>query len=108
MACCKFLSVNDIADACIHLMENVEAPTLYDEMQQTHINIGTGIDLTIKDLAETVKEIVGFKGEIEWDSTKPDGTPKKQLDVNLLNALNWNHRISLDEGIKAVYNKYVE
>jgi len=104
----EFLHVDDMADACVHIMQNVEAHTLYDEMQQTHINIGTGIDLTIKDLAETVKEIVGFKGEIQWDNTKPDGTPKKQLDVSLLNKLSWNHKIALNDGIKAVYNKYVD
>ena len=97
-----------MADACIHIIQNVEATTLYDEMQQTHINIGTGVDLTIRELAEMVKEVVGFNGQIEWDTTKPDGTLKKQLDVKLLNALNWNHRISLNEGIKAVYHKYVE
>jgi len=104
----EFLHVNDMADACVHIMQNVEAHTLYDEMQQTHINIGTGIDLTIKELADLVKDIVGFNGEIQWDSTKPDGTPKKQLDVSLLNKLDWNHKIALNDGIKAVYNKYVE
>lgn len=87
-------------------MEKAEAKTLYDEMQQTHINIGTGIDLTIKELAETVKEAVGFNGQIEWDISKPDGTPKKQLDVSLLNKLNWKARILLNEGIKTVYQKY--
>ena len=97
-----------MADACVHIIQNVEAPTLYDKMKQTHINIGTGIDLTIRELAEMVKEIVGFNGQIEWDTSKPDGTPKKQLDVSLLNKLEWKARIALKEGIGMVYYKYVE
>ena len=95
-----------MADACVHIMQNVDAIKLYDELNQTHINIGTGEDLTIKQLAERVKEIVGFQGEISWDNTKPDGTPKKQLDVNLLHKLGWNHKIELKKGIEAVYNNY--
>jgi GDP-L-fucose synthase len=87
-------------------MENVEAKTLYGDLEQTHINIGTGEDLTIKDLAGLVKEIIGFKGEILWDITMPDGTYKKQLDVQLLNRLNWKYRIVLKEGISGVYAKY--
>jgi nucleoside-diphosphate-sugar epimerase len=104
----EFLHVNDMADACVHIMQNVSSEKLYGEMQQTHINIGTGIDLTIKELAEMVKLIVGFNGQVEWDTTNPDGTPKKQLDVNLLNQLNWNHKISLNNGIKDVYDKYCD
>ena len=103
----EFLHVNDMADACIHIMEHVEAEKLYTEMGQTHINIGTGIDLTIKDLAETVKGIVGFKGSINWDDTKPDGTYKKQLDTSLLNKLDWNFKIGLEEGISTVYQNYI-
>jgi len=95
-----------MADACVHIMQNVEADKLYNELQQTHINIGTGVDLTIKELAETVKEVVGFKGKLEWDTTKPDGTPKKQLDVSLLNRLDWKFDIQLNKGIEAVYSNY--
>ena len=95
-----------MADACIHIMEKVDAKKLYDKLSQTHINIGTGEDLTIMKLAQQVKEIVGFQGEISWDHTKPDGTPKKQLDVNLLHTLEWNHQIELTKGIEAVYNNY--
>lgn len=102
----EFLHVDDMADACVHIMQNVEAPILYDKMKQTHVNIGTGIDLTIKELAEMVKEIVGFNGQIEWDTTKPDGTPKKQLDVKLLHQLNWKYKVSLNNGINAVYERY--
>lgn len=104
----EFLHVDDMADACVHIMQNVEAEKLYNEMKQTHINIGTGIDLRIKDLAELVKNIVGFNGNIEWDSTKPDGTPKKQLDVTLLNKLDWHFKIELKSGIEAVYANYLK
>jgi GDP-L-fucose synthase len=102
----EFLHVDDMADACIHIMENVEAKTLYGDLGQTHVNIGTGIDLTIRALAEMVKEVIGFKGELLWDAGKPDGTYKKQLDVQLLNRLNWKYRIVLKEGITSVYDKY--
>ena len=103
----EFLHVDDMADACIHLMQNVEAPKLYDEMQQTHINIGTGVDLSIKELADMAREIVGYNGQIEWDTNKPDGTPKKQLDVSLLSKLDWKARIPLKDGIGMVYRTYV-
>ncbi len=102
----EFLHVDDMADACIYVVENVQAGKLYNQLEQTHINIGTGIDLTIKQLAETVKEITGFKGKIQWDKTKPDGTPRKQLDVSLLNSLNWQYKIKLEEGIRSVYENY--
>jgi len=103
----EFLHVDDMADACVYLMENVDASKLYKELKQTHINIGTGIDLTIKELAEQVKGIVGFEGDINWDATKPDGTFKKQQDVKLLNSLNWNSSIDLSKGIKLVYMNYI-
>jgi len=102
----EFLHVNDMADACVHIMQNVSSKKLYTEMQQTHINIGTGIDLTIRELAETVKNVVGFAGDLEWDSSKPDGTYKKQLDVNLIHQLNWKAGVSLGEGITKVYTSY--
>ncbi len=103
----EFLHVNDMADACVHLMEKVEATKLYDDLKQTHINIGTGIDLTIRELAETVMKIVGFNGELDWDTTKPDGTPKKQLDVGLLNKLDWKASVLLQKGIESVYRNYL-
>lgn len=104
----EFLHVDDMADACIHIMEHVEAKTLYKDLKQTHINIGTGEDLTIKELAYLVKDVVGFKGELEWDDSKPDGMYKKQLDVGLLKKLGWKFQISLNEGIANVFNKYLE
>lgn len=102
----EFMYVDDMADACVHIMENVEAKVLYDELGQTHINIGTGIDLTIKELAYMVKDVVGLKGELLWDSTKPDGIYKKQLDVSLLSKLNWKFSTSFEEGLKYVYERY--
>ena len=103
----EFLHVNDMAEACVHTMLNVNSQKLYDELNQTHINIGTGEDLTIFELAEMVKKIVNYDGNIIWDSTKPDGTYKKQLDVKLIHQLGWKHKINLNEGIKLVYNQYI-
>jgi len=93
-------------EALVHIMQNVSSQKLYGEMQQTHINIGTGIDMTISDLAENVKMVVGFQGEIKWDHSKPDGTFKKQLDVSLLNQLNWKPGVELLTGLQSVYESY--
>jgi len=94
----EFLHVDDLADACIFLMLN------YNEKQ--FINIGTGVDLTIKALAEMIKEIVGYKGELQWNTDKPDGTPRKLMDVSLIHSLGWKHGIDLKKGIEAVYNEF--
>jgi GDP-L-fucose synthase len=102
----EFLHVDDMAAACVFIMERVDSRTLYNDMRQTHINIGTGEDITISDLAGLVREITGFKGGILWDSGKPDGTPKKQLDVNLLHSLGWQHATGLKDGIRSVYEAY--
>ncbi|MBL7891522.1 MAG: GDP-L-fucose synthase, partial [Bacteroidia bacterium] len=91
----EFLHVDDMADASVFLMEN------YNEPGQ--INIGCGEDLTIKDLALMIKKIVGYKGELKFDSSKPDGTPRKLLDVTKLHSLGWKHKIELEEGIRSVY-----
>jgi len=104
----EFLHVDDMADACVYIMENVSSEKLYKELHQTHINIGTGIDLTIKELAEIVKTITGYKGNIYWDSSKPDGTPKKLLDVTILNKLGFKAKIALEDGIKMVYEGYAK
>jgi len=96
----EFLHVDELAAACFHLMQTYEG-TL-------SVNIGTGKDIAIKELAELIKEIVGFKGKIVWNSSKPDGTPRKLLDVGLIHSLGWQHKIELEEGIKEVYeNKYL-
>lgn len=103
----EFMYVDDLADAIFYLMEKIEAKDLY-EQGLTHINIGTGEDLTIADLAELIKKIVGFTGEIIYDSSKPDGTPRKLMDVSRLHNLGWNHKTSLEEGIKKTYTWFVD
>jgi GDP-L-fucose synthase len=94
----EFLHSDDMADACVFLMKNYSG--------EKFVNIGTGVDLTIKDLALMVKKIVGYTGEIKHDLTKPDGTPKKLLDVGYLHCLGWKHKIELEEGIKKVYEDF--
>lgn len=96
----EFLHVDDLANACYYLMLN------YDKSEL--VNIGTGTDVSIKELANIIKEIVGFKGELKFDSSKPDGTPRKLLDVSYLHSLGWNHKISLEEGISSVYKEVKE
>ena len=104
----EFLHVNDMADACVHIMIHVSGEKLYNVLNRTHINIGTGIDLTIRELSETVKKIIGFEGVLNWDTTKPDGTLKKQLDVSLLIDLNWQAQINLNNGVFEVYKNYTK
>jgi len=106
----EFLHSSDMADACVFIMENVNFSDLsggMSEVRNTHINIGTGKDISIADLAELVKRIVGFSGEIVWDTTKPDGTYRKLLDVCKLHSLGWNHTIELSKGIEMVYKGYL-
>jgi GDP-L-fucose synthase len=95
----EFLHVDDMAAACVFLLDG------YDEAE--HINVGVGEDITIRELAETVAEVVGYEGRLEWDSSKPDGMPRKLLDVSKINALGWKARIGLVEGIRATYEWYV-
>ena len=94
----EFLISDDMADACVYLMERHDAGDL-DEF----INVGTGEDLTVAELAKLVASTVGFKGQLTFDRTKPDGTPRKLLDVRKLHALGWRHRIALDEGLRLTY-----
>ena len=105
----EFLYVDDLAEACVFLMLKVDFKDLTVKgkpVLNTHINIGTGKDLTIKDLAVMIKSIVGFDGQLEWDSSKPDGTYRKLLDVSKINKLGWKEKVNLEEGIKMIYNKY--
>jgi GDP-L-fucose synthase len=95
----EFLHADDLAEACVYLMETYSDSEL--------VNIGTGIDVTIKELAETVKEIVGFKGSIQWDTSRPDGTPRKLMDVSKLHSLGWKHKIELKEGIALAYQDFL-
>ncbi|WP_302850407.1 GDP-L-fucose synthase [Pedobacter mucosus] len=94
----EFLFADDLADACFFLMENYNEPNL--------INIGTGHDLTIKDLALLIKNILGYEGELIFDKTKPDGTPRKLMDVTKLHDLGWKHKIELPEGIALAYQDF--
>ncbi|MCF7834031.1 MAG: GDP-L-fucose synthase [Candidatus Pacebacteria bacterium] len=96
----EFLHVDDLADACLFLMNN------YDESEI--VNIGTGEDLSIKELAQMIKEVVGYNGDIVWDSTKPDGTPRKLLDVSKLNSIGWKHKTELADGLKSTYEWYLD
>jgi GDP-L-fucose synthase len=93
----EFLHVDDMADACLFLMNNYNDPG--------HINIGCGEDLPILELVQLIAEIVDFKGEILTDSSKPDGTPRKLMDVEKLHRMGWNHKINLPEGIERVYRE---
>ena len=101
----EFLHVDDLANACLYVM-NLSKEALYKEVSamQSHINVGTGIDLTIKDLVELLKEVSGFEGDIQWDRSKPDGTPKKQLDISLIKSLGWTPSIDLKSGLKEAYS----
>ena len=96
----EFLYVDDMADACVFLMEN------YDGEQ--HVNIGTGEEVSIRELAETVKEVVGFDGELVFNTEMPDGTPRKLTTVDKLHGLGWKHKVSLDKGIRLAYNWFLE
>jgi GDP-L-fucose synthase len=112
----EFLHVDDLADAVLFLLEHLHASGLkrgvrgtdgHIEQVYSHINIGTGVDLTIRELAGMVKERVGFTGKIQFDYSKPDGTPRKLLDVSRLFSLGWKPFISLDAGIAQVYKDYL-
>lgn len=96
----ELMHVDDLADACLFLMLN------YNEKQ--FVNIGTGKDISIAELAELVKKVVGYKGEIVFDTTKPDGTPRKLLDLSLIHSLGWKHKIELEEGIAHTYDDFLK
>jgi len=108
----EFLWSEDMADACVFLMENrdfkdiIESRVTNHEIRNTHINIGTGEDISIKSLAETIKEIIGFDGDMYFNTDKPDGTMKKLTDVSKLHALGWKHTVELIDGLQKVYNWY--
>ncbi len=105
----EFLHVDDMAAACVHVMELDR--TVYEAHTRpmlSHINVGTGIDCTIRELAETLARVTGFKGRLRFDSTKPDGTPRKLMDVSRLNALGWHANISLEQGLDSAYRWFIE
>jgi len=105
----EFLYVDDMAAASIHVM-NLDAETYqtHTEAMLSHINVGTGVDCTIRELAETIAKVTGFKGELEFDSAKPDGAPRKLMDVSRLENLGWKAGVSLEEGLKLAYQWFLE
>jgi GDP-L-fucose synthase len=96
----EFLYVDDLAEACIHLMSNYS--------DETHVNVGTGEDVEIRELAQIIKEVIGYEGEIVNDLSKPDGTPRKLLDVSLLESTGWKYSTKLKDGITKVYSWYLD
>lgn len=106
----EFLWSHDMAKACIYVMQQVDFDTVKrtdKDIRNTHINIGTGEDIAIKELAELIRSTVGYEGNLEWDSTKPDGTPRKLTDVTKLHNLGWEHKVSLKDGVKKMYAAYL-
>jgi len=107
----EFLYSDDLAEACVFLVENgnYENMAFTDDSGtvQSHINVGSGKEVTIQELAETVKEVVGFEGELEWDRSKPDGTPRKLMDSSRINALGWSAKVDLKTGISLAYNDFL-
>ncbi len=108
----EFLWSEDMADACVFVMERIDFKDTYPvgakEVRNTHINIGTGNEVTIKELAYYIKQTIGYEGEIEFDTTKPDGTMRKLTDPSKLHNLGWKHKIQLQEGIKLMYQNYLQ
>ncbi len=120
----EFLWSEDMADACVFILENRDFKDTYEtqegsndscspnsvrnaEVRNTHINIGTGVDISIKELAELIKEVVGFRGELYFNADKPDGTMKKLTDVSKLHSLGWKHKVELQDGVRAMYEWYL-
>jgi GDP-L-fucose synthase len=101
----EFMYSEDMAEACVFLMETVDASQL---TPHGFINIGTGQDITIRELTDLIAEVVGYNGEIRWDTTKPDGMPRKLLDVSFLHSLGWKHKTSLKEGLHLTYNDFLK
>jgi len=99
----EFLHVDDMADSSVFLLLNYDAP----DTTPSHVNAGCGEDLSIKQLSEMVQQAVGYSGKVIWDSTKPDGTPRKLMDVSKLKGLGWTPKISLEDGIKRVVESYI-
>jgi GDP-L-fucose synthase len=112
----EFLWSEEMADASVHVLLNVDFKDTYDtsvknadgitEIRNCHINVGTGKEISIREVAELIMKEIGFKGELRWDSTKPDGTLKKLTDVKKLHSLGWHHKIEIDEGVHRLYEWY--
>ena len=108
----EFLWSEEMADASVHVLLNVDFKDTYKEgdkeIRNCHINVGTGKELSIKELAEKIVREIGFKGELRWDATKPDGTMRKLTDVTKLHNLGWHHKVEIDEGIHRLYEWYLK
>ena len=106
----EFLWSEEMADASVHVLLNVDFKDTYEpgqkEIRNCHINVGTGKEVTIREAAEKIIMEIGFKGELRWDSSKPDGTPRKLTDVTKLHNLGWHHKVEIDEGIHRLYEWY--
>ena len=106
----EFLYSEDMADACVHIMQKIDFKDVIsnkDDIRNTHINIGTGKDISIKNLANIIKDVVGFNGSFIFNLEKPDGTMRKVTDVSKLHNLNWKHKVELEEGIRLMYEWYL-
>ena len=106
----EFLWSEEMADASVHVLLNVDFKDTYNpedkEIRNCHINVGTGKEISIRGLADIVVKEIGFNGELRWDASKPDGTPRKLTDVSKLHALGWHHKIEIDEGVHRLYEWY--
>ena len=102
----EFLYVEDLADALVYLLENVDAQRMREVSPDYFVNVGTGSDVTIRELAATIADVVGWKGEIRWDTSKPNGTPRKLMDVSRMTELGWTARTSLRQGIEKTWEWY--
>ena len=97
------MHVDDLADACVHLMNHFDAPAEGPQF----VNVGTGVDVTIRELADLIAEIVGYGGSLRWNTAMPDGTPRKLLDVHRLHELGWDSARSLNQGVRETYDWYL-
>lgn len=105
----EFLHVDDMAEACIHVMDLPrEVYAAHTQPMLSHVNVGTGLDCTIRELAETIARVTGFRGRLAWDRDKPDGAPRKLMDVSRLAALGWKARIGLEDGLRDAYRWFLE
>ncbi len=104
----EFLHVDDMASACLYAMNNFNPTKEENEKGEMFLNVGTGSDISIKELTEMVKDVVGFEGEVVWDTTKPDGAPRKLLDVSKMETLGWKSKIELTDGVKTTYQWFLK
>ena len=108
----EFLWSEEMADASVHVLLNVDFKDTYPEgskeIRNCHINVGTGKEISIREVAEKIMEEIGFKGELRWDSSKPDGTLRKLTDVSKLHGLGWHHQVEIDEGVHRLYEWYLQ